>query len=397
MSQKEKYRWGPAWILTATNITDPLDQWYNLGYTRGNVTLTVLDGKLLQNYVDQIGRVPLAEALWKHPDAFEIGMPLLEKQIDTLLKVAPGSVKLSNNSEDALGFSNNVKKISGRAFAIVPTDQFTEGDAWWDAEDAVWMFKGIANVDSQIDTYKIKAEDDLSPYNVTVSHLDDGSARGGIGPVWLDGANVLGFNVADEMSKRVTDSDTETALNNAGFNTLRDLVANTGSIDLSAQSLTDLSGLKYAYNSSGIDVSGNNVSQDKMSDFIDRLWERRYALGNANCVINISTNNGVDADAQAKIDGTGQYLYAIQAVDQTNKTITVAGDQRGKLYPGGRKFSVEGSTGNDGTYTVDGDRRVEFDINNNQTVVPVNESIPDATADGSVNDGLIGAGCTVTT
>lgn len=398
MSQLERYPIGPGWVLTAPSITDPLDQWTNLGYTRGNITVGVVEGKLIKNYVDQLGAIPLASAIYKFGDTFELSFPLLDKQIDKLLKVAPGSVKLTNNSKDAFALPSGVGKQSGRAFAVVPVDQYTEGDAWWDAEDAIWMFSGIANVDNQIANYKRRQEDDLVPFAVTVSHIDDQNGRGGIGPVWIPigGVNVLGFNDADEMSKRVTDSATESALNTAGFNTLRELVDNTGSIDLSTQTLTDLSGLEYAFNSSGLNVSDNNVSQANMSDFIDELWKVRFSLGAANCVIDISLNNGVDADAQAKIDGTGNYLYAIQAVDQTNKTITVAGDQRGK-FPAGRKFSVEGSTGNDGTYTVAADLRVEYDPSADQTRIPVNETISDATADGSVNDGLVGAGCTVTT
>lgn len=401
MSQLEKYVIGPAWILTASNITDPLDQWTNLGYTRGNITVGVVPGKLIKNFVDQLGSIPLASATFKFGDTFELSFPLLDKQIDKLLKVAPGSVKLTNNAKDAFALPTGVGSQSSRAFAVVPIDQYTEGDAWWEADDAIWMFAGIANVDNQIANYKRLEEDDLTPFSVTVSHIDDQNGRGGIGAVWLPttsngGVDVLGFDVAAEMSKRVTDSDTETALNGAGFNTLRDLVDNTGAINLSASSLSDLSGLEFAYNSSGLDVSGNTVSQANMSDFIDELWKVRFYLGAANCVIDISGNNGVDADATAKINGTGNYLYAIQAVDQSNKTITVAGDQRGK-FPAGRKFAVESSTGNDGTYTVADDLRVEYDPGNGQTRIPVNETISDATADGSVNDGLVGTGCTVTT
>lgn len=398
MSQLETYRIGPAWIFVADNVTDPLDQWTKLGYTQGNVTATVVDGKLLLSRVDQLGTLPPASFVYKQGDTIELNMPLLDKQIDNLIKVVPSAVKLTNNAKDAFAMTSGVEKITGQAFSVVPIEEFTEDDPWWDADFALWMFNGIANVDNQIDTFKRVEADDRHPYSVTVSHVDDSLGRAGIGPIWIPDHNidVLGFDVAAEMGHRITDSDLETALNNAGFNTMRDLVGNTGSIDLSAGTLTTLPGLDYAFQSSGIDVSGNSVSESAMSDFIDRLWTRRASLGEANCVINISSNNGVDADATAKIDGTGNYLYAIQAVDQTNKTFTVEGDQRGK-FRGGRKFSVEGSTGNDGTYTVNGDLRVEYDPSAEQTTIPVNEAISDSTADGSVNDGLVGAGCTVTT
>lgn len=395
MSDKP-YRIGPCWIFTASNVTDPLDQWYNLGYTRGNVLATIVDGKVITNTVDQLGNQRLAAATYKFGDSFELSFPLLDKQIDTFLKVAPGSVKLSGSSTDVFALSRGVKPLTGSAFALIPVDEYTEGDPWWNASHAIYLFNGFANVADQIEGFKQVEENDLGPYEVTVTHLHDDYGRGGIGALWLLGKDVVGFNTASEMSYRVTDTDTETALNGAGFNTMRDLVDNTGNINLSTSSLTDLSGLEYAFNSSGLDVSDNSVSQANMSDFIDALWEVRASLGLANCVIDISLNNGVDADATAKINGTGDYLYAIQAVEQTDQAFVVEGDQRGK-FPAGRKFSVESSTGNDGTYTVAENLNVQYDATNHQTRIPVQEAISDTTADGSVNDGLVGAGCTVTT
>lgn len=400
MSQLEQYRLGPCWIYTAPDVTDELALWASLGFTRGNVVATVQPGRLITNRVDQIGAIPYAAATYKFGDILQLGFPLLDKQIDTLLKVAPGSVKLTASAKDAFAFTKGVASLNGRAFALVPVDEFTENDPWWDAEHVIWMYKGIANINDRIDTFKRAESDDLGPYEVTVTHIDDANGRGGIGPVWIEaaGTDVLGFATASETSHRVTNADTEGALNTAGFTTMRSLVDNTGAIDISGNTpaLTDLAGLEYAFRSSSINVSSNNVSQANMSDFIDRLWEVRMRLGLASCVINISLNNGVDADATARINGTGAYLYAIAAVDQTNKTFTVSGDQRGK-FPATRLFSVEGSTGNDGTYTVAAGLGVEYDPDTDQTRIPVDEAIPNATADGSVNDGLVGAGCTVTT
>jgi len=75
-------------------------------------------------------------------------------------------------------------------------------------------------------------------------------------------------------------------------------------------------------------------------------------------------------DAEASITG----------VDDTAGTFTVSGDVS-TLLATGDIFTVTGSTGNDGEYTVDS---LSYDSNNDETTITVKESIPDTTADGKV-------------
>lgn len=396
MSQKEEYRIGPCRILSAANVTDPIADWFDHGYTQGNVVATIQPGKTILNRVDQLGPIPLASAVWRFGDTFELSFPLIDKQLDNLLKVVPGSVKLTNNAKDALGIKTNVAKFSGRAWALVPVDEFTEDDPWWDADHAIMVFNGYANVNDRIQTYKLAEEDDLAPFEVTVTHVSSTHGRGTIGAAYLAGVDVIGFNVAAEIDKRVTSAATVTALNGAGINTLRDLVDNTGALNLSGATLTDPAGLEYAFNSSAIDLSTNSIPQAEMSDLIDAIWKVRASFGAASCALTITGNNGVDADATARINGTGAYAYAINAVNQANKSITIAGDHR-DTFINGQTVNVENSTGNNGNYTYNGALEANYDPTNNQTTIYVNEAIPSATADGNVNDGLIGAGMTVTT
>jgi hypothetical protein len=67
----------------------------------------------------------------------------------------------------------------------------------------------------------------------------------------------------------------------------------------------------------------------------------------------------------------------ITGVNQVGKTFTVAGNQT-SYFPTGSTFTVSGSTGNDGTYTV-----VSATFGTSTDVVVV-EAIPDATVDGSI-------------
>ncbi len=70
--------------------------------------------------------------------------------------------------------------------------------------------------------------------------------------------------------------------------------------------------------------------------------------------------------------------FLIIAVDTVAKTFTVAGDKR-DIFNASSTPSVEGSTGNDGGYSV-----VSSTLDGTDTVVTVNEVIPSAVADGSL-------------
>jgi len=72
------------------------------------------------------------------------------------------------------------------------------------------------------------------------------------------------------------------------------------------------------------------------------------------------------------------FTLSISAVDQANKQFTISGDHS-DLFASGHWIEVTGSTGNDGWYKVSA-----VTTSGGNTVMAVDESIPDATADGSV-------------
>ena len=71
--------------------------------------------------------------------------------------------------------------------------------------------------------------------------------------------------------------------------------------------------------------------------------------------------------------------YSITGVNQGTKTFTVAESAASK-FTDGTHFTISGSTGNDGTYTCDGDA-----TGSGPTDIVVNEAIPDATVDGTIS------------
>jgi len=75
--------------------------------------------------------------------------------------------------------------------------------------------------------------------------------------------------------------------------------------------------------------------------------------------------------------------YRIIAVDTTNEIFTVPGDVT-DLFAVDQAILVNGSTGNDGTYTI---TNLSYDSGNNETDITVSEDVTDSTADGQIIPG----------
>lgn len=308
MSDNKQLILGPCWILTAPSLEDPVDKWFNLGYTREPVTLQISPSQIRHSRVDQLGAIPLLGTGYLIPESAVIGASLTAKDIDTMLKVIPGASRITPaEGTDVLSLSSGVEKMTARAFALVPIEDFEEGEPWWKSGFAAYLRNAYVNVDNEFHTNSLPEDDDLNDYAVTFTEVKDpdkdrmhfmGDGYKLSGPV----ENMVGFNDPDSMSFGVPEADTLAALNGAGYNTMRDLTNEVGAIDLSTQALTDPAGLEYAINCSGLDVSDNNISQALMSDFVHELWLNRELFGSNNCVIDLSLNNGLSAKAQNEVD-----------------------------------------------------------------------------------------------
>jgi len=84
-------------------------------------------------------------------------------------------------------------------------------------------------------------------------------------------------------------------------------------------------------------------------------------------------------------DDCGQ-KRTITAVSQANDTFKVAGDHTSE-YAAGKRIRVTGSTGNDGTYKI---AKEGSSLDGSDTLIPVDEDIPSAVADGQLHLGSLG-------
>jgi hypothetical protein len=75
--------------------------------------------------------------------------------------------------------------------------------------------------------------------------------------------------------------------------------------------------------------------------------------------------------------------FPIVDIDTVNDSFSVAGDKTGDLVVD-QVIQVEGSTGNDGSFTV---TSTSFNSSSNETVISVSENVSNSTADGSVIPG----------
>jgi len=124
------------------------------------------------------------------------------------------------------------------------------------------------------------------------------------------------------------------------------------------------------------DVGGHQRAQNRVARGI--MAEATLTLND----LQAANMNAILTDAQPHLA-----TEAVTGVDTTNSTFTVAGDITGALISG-MIIEVEGSTGNDGTYTVDS---FTYDSTADETTITVEGSISDTTADGDLlyaNGGL---------
>lgn len=76
--------------------------------------------------------------------------------------------------------------------------------------------------------------------------------------------------------------------------------------------------------------------------------------------------------------------YGIDAVSTGSKTFTISGDgDLSSTFPDGREIKVNGSTGNDGRYTIVSTLWSDPDF-----IITVDEAIPSAVADGTIGDDI---------
>jgi hypothetical protein len=129
------------------------------------------------------------------------------------------------------------------------------------------------------------------------------------------------------------------------------------------------------------------VDQTGKKFTIDGDMSEHAKAGDLIKVIDSTGNNGIYTVVSTNVNDipvhTDVLIGAITAVNQGTKTFTISGNHV-SLLPDGATFTVDNSTGNDGSYTI-----VSATLNGTDTDIVVVEVIPDATVDGDIYRNLI--------
>jgi len=117
----------------------------------------------------------------------------------------------------------------------------------------------------------------------------------------------------------------------------------------------------------GTEVGGHNLA----NEVYDRGLEPMVTL-------TINDTHAVVIAALMSQAEVPNYKESITGVSTTNDTVTISGDYTAYLSQG-EEIKIVGSTGNDGTYTV-----ASTSLSSGDTVISVDQTIGDSTADGEV-------------
>lgn len=347
----EKFNIGACRLLVSSNIENPLGEWTDLGMTRGETTVTINEGEFGFGRADQIGVTPLADSVYLLGQSAQVSFNLLDEQKDILVEVAGKAVKEENGGLSSVGFGSEQGFITPVALCLVPVFDFDETDVrgFWKSEFAHWFRKVYFNITGNF-VYNLPEGDDvLSDKAIEIQAMqviDENTYGGGIGSVFLlsDPINIMGVDSQAQLSVAVPDSDLQTALQGASMQTVKDMVDNTTAfastggtiadatgieflvqttnIDLGTNAITSIPSLKHFTHLTNLDLAGNNISEEDLSNLIDELWKIRSQLGSNSCVIAVESNNGLSQKAQDQIAGTTGTRYAGDGLVDAGCTVT---------------------------------------------------------------------------
>lgn len=353
----EQFRIGPCRVLVADSIDLTFASWLDLGNTRGDIVVNQSPDKIALGRTDQAGSTPLANAVFLQGHSATATIPIINEHFDTLLKVMPHAFLNTENALEALGFGSKQQYVQAVAVALIPEFAWDETDVreLWKSKYAMWFRKAFFRFSDQFLMALPEGDDALADQAIGLELMQvaDGSPQnGGIGSVFIlpTPIPIMGVDNPAQRSVAVPDAQLQTALDGAGLNTVQDMansVANfangagtsgapntiadatgiewlvkTPQIDLQWNAITTIPSLKDFKQLTLLDLSDNNISQADLSALVNELWLIRADLGGNSCVINIDGNNGVDATADAQINGTAGTKYAGDGLINAGCTVT---------------------------------------------------------------------------
>lgn len=182
---------GPAFILRAPTLAAPLSEWKVVAHTQGDVTV-IPSPEIAYVHADQAGGSPVdGRGRW----GFTFAFSALERDLQTMERVLPGSVR-STTTPDALGFKTRTHRFTPAAYAIVPEDDYAEGNpGWFFSPFAHWFPEAIIEAAGPISKkgrIEQTGEAEVS-YSVTMRALGDAPAT--LGQPWRFGSKALGIDL----------------------------------------------------------------------------------------------------------------------------------------------------------------------------------------------------------
>jgi len=229
------YRTGPAWILSAPTIDTPLAEWTLLSKTREGVVVRTSSGFISVGKSDQIGETPLASSVRKVGSQIEsIESTFLNIDIDEIQKAIPGSVKVTNATEEAIGISQLGSTLTPLAFAVVPVNDYNEdvpGD-WFDSLNYWIIEKGLLEITGETTFRLDTGEDNLSGYQVSIAPFSN------VGSKFMGGRGLYRFFTqyfltvgTNPFSVSYNNDGTKIVVANYGSNNIMIVDASTGAIE----------------------------------------------------------------------------------------------------------------------------------------------------------------------
>lgn len=171
-------RIGPAYILTAPTLATAGGSWVNLGSTRGDVIVQPEPGNVGFFRTDQTGIARFSSGAYYTGMNVNVQAPLLDQQLDTLLKAFPAAAQITADTKDAIGFGTGTSTLTPQAFAVVPVSEYDTlgADDWGDSQFVVWLPKGVAQVNGSFVFNLPDGEDSLQAYDTTFHSLMENTA-----------------------------------------------------------------------------------------------------------------------------------------------------------------------------------------------------------------------------
>lgn len=218
----DTFRIGPARILVASSITEPVENWTDLGITRGDVAVEPRV-RIAVGRPDQTAATPRSDAVYRVGEIATTRAPMLDKALTLLQKQYPASAIVTASGKTSLALDNKIGAVSGVAIAVVPIDVYVEGQAWWASDYTVWIPSGIFRVGGDL-KHELPAEGD-DGVAASVREVEIVSTRsaagvpasvqgaGGIGQLWLNGLGALGL---DLLLEHTFDTATTPLIGGAG-------------------------------------------------------------------------------------------------------------------------------------------------------------------------------------